>query len=201
MQAADTEEARQPAAAAGRGHLPAAAPRALPAHRQPARRGRPAGGVAAFHPVPEGQSRSCRDRTRGALGFLRRCRRSIDVGRLGVIIFFAISGFVICRSFGGPREGAGKRFVIRRLCRLYPAYWVSMLGGILVCSGCRAIRGHLDGLWRPTPRWVRCSSARAAWSGFTGRSTSNSSSTPCACACTGRAGWKAPCCWRLSSSR
>ena len=64
------------------------------------------------------------------LGFLRGVPPVLDVGRLGVIIFFAISGFVICRSFGGPREGAGKRFVIRRLCRLYPAYWVSMLGGV-----------------------------------------------------------------------
>ena len=64
------------------------------------------------------------------LGWLQTAPRFIDVGRLGVIIFFAISGFVICRSFGGPREGAGKRFVVRRLCRLYPAFWVSMLGGL-----------------------------------------------------------------------
>ena len=64
------------------------------------------------------------------LGFLRAVPAALDMGRLGVIIFFAISGFVICRSFGGPSQGAGKRFVIRRLCRLYPAYWVSMLGGI-----------------------------------------------------------------------
>ena len=66
-----------------------------------------------------------------ALGFLQAVPKAIDVGRLGVVIFFAISGFVICRSFGGPREGAGRRFVVRRLCRLYPAYWVSMLGGVL----------------------------------------------------------------------
>ena len=66
------------------------------------------------------------------LGFLQAAPRLVDFGRVGVIIFFAISGFVICRSFGGPREGAGKRFVIRRLCRLYPAYWVSMLGGVWV---------------------------------------------------------------------
>lgn len=63
------------------------------------------------------------------LGFLQAVPKFVDVGRLGVVIFFAISGFVICRSFGGPPEGAGKRFVIRRLCRLYPAFWVSMLGG------------------------------------------------------------------------
>jgi peptidoglycan/LPS O-acetylase OafA/YrhL len=56
----------------------------------------------------------------------------VDPGRMGVMIFFAISGFVICRSFGNTREGSIRRFIIRRVCRLYPAYWVSMLGGLLV---------------------------------------------------------------------
>lgn len=64
------------------------------------------------------------------LGFVHTVPRFVDVGRMGVIIFFAISGFVICRSFGGPRERRGRRFVIRRLCRLYPAFWVSALGGV-----------------------------------------------------------------------
>ncbi len=64
------------------------------------------------------------------LGFLHGVPGFVDVGRIGVIVFFAISGFVICRSFGGPREGAGTRFVIRRFCRLYPAFWVSVLGGV-----------------------------------------------------------------------
>jgi peptidoglycan/LPS O-acetylase OafA/YrhL len=55
-----------------------------------------------------------------------------DPGQMGVMLFFAISGFVICRSFGNTREGGVRRFIIRRVCRLYPAYWVSMLGGLLV---------------------------------------------------------------------
>ena len=53
-------------------------------------------------------------------------------GRLGVDLFFAISGFVISRSFVGPPEGSSRRFVIRRVCRLYPAFWVSMLTGMLI---------------------------------------------------------------------
>lgn len=66
------------------------------------------------------------------LGFLLAVPRAWNLGRLGVIIFFAVSGFVICRSFGGPREGGARRFLIKRFCRLYPAYWVSMLAGSLV---------------------------------------------------------------------
>ena len=58
--------------------------------------------------------------------------RYFDPGRMGVMIFFAISGFVICRSFGERSAGSVRRFLIRRVCRLYPAYWVSMLGGLLI---------------------------------------------------------------------
>ncbi len=66
------------------------------------------------------------------LGFLLSVPRTLNLGRLGVIIFFAVSGFVICRSFSGPREGGARRFLIKRFCRLYPAYWASMLSGSLV---------------------------------------------------------------------
>ena len=66
------------------------------------------------------------------LGFLQTVPYLVNVGRMGVTIFFAVSGFVICRSFGGPREGGAGRFLIKRFCRLYPAYWVSMLGGVPV---------------------------------------------------------------------
>ena len=65
------------------------------------------------------------------LWFLRAVPEAIDVGRIGVVIFFAISGFVICRSFD-KGEGAAGRFVVRRLCRLYPALWVGLLGGVWV---------------------------------------------------------------------
>lgn len=49
----------------------------------------------------------------------------IDVGKAGVIAFFAISGFVVPFSFGAqalPRLG----FTLSRLFRLYPAYWLSL---------------------------------------------------------------------------
>ena len=66
------------------------------------------------------------------LGFFHALPHAMDLGRVGVMIFFAVSGFVICRSFGRPRAGGGRRFLIKRFCRLYPAFWVSMLGGVLV---------------------------------------------------------------------
>ena len=65
-------------------------------------------------------------------GFLRAVPAAVDLGRLGIFLFFAISGFVICRSFGGPREGGARRFLLKRACRLYPAFWVSMLAGVYV---------------------------------------------------------------------
>ncbi len=50
----------------------------------------------------------------------------IDIGRVGVVVFFLISGFVIPFSIkpasGAPVAG----FVIRRLFRIYPAYWLSV---------------------------------------------------------------------------
>jgi len=49
----------------------------------------------------------------------------IDPGKVGVVMFFAISGFVIPFSF--PKGAAPlERFLISRFFRLYPAYWLSM---------------------------------------------------------------------------
>ncbi len=56
---------------------------------------------------------------------------SLDLGRVGVVIFFAISGFVIPASLSDA-PGAIKRFAVKRFFRLYPAYWVSvaLAGGL-----------------------------------------------------------------------
>lgn len=51
----------------------------------------------------------------------------LDFGRVGVVLFFAISGFVICNSLRGEKKAASQRFLIRRLMRLYPAFWLSVL--------------------------------------------------------------------------
>lgn len=57
--------------------------------------------------------------------------RYFDFGITGVVLFFAISGFVIYGTLRGPREQAGRRFVITRFFRLYPAYWVSVAAGLI----------------------------------------------------------------------
>lgn len=53
-----------------------------------------------------------------------------DFGRIGVVIFFAISGFVICRSLKGDKIEGSKKFFVKRFLRLYPAFWVSILLGL-----------------------------------------------------------------------
>jgi peptidoglycan/LPS O-acetylase OafA/YrhL len=55
----------------------------------------------------------------------------IDFGRAGVVLFFAISGFVIPSSL--LKDEGPATFPIRRFFRLYPAYWVSIF--VSLCAG------------------------------------------------------------------
>ncbi len=61
---------------------------------------------------------------------------AVDTGRIGVVLFFAISGFVIPSSLPatapGAAAGALRVFVVRRFWRLFPAYWVSLAGAALM---------------------------------------------------------------------
>lgn len=50
----------------------------------------------------------------------------ISVGRVGVVAFFAISGYVIVPTLQGPRREATVDFVVKRAFRLFPAFWTSM---------------------------------------------------------------------------
>ncbi len=73
----------------------------------------------------------------GAASFLGDAPRLLNFGRLGVLLFFAISGFVIYASLRGPGTGVGRRFVITRFFRLYPAYWLSLALGLFIFWLCR----------------------------------------------------------------
>ncbi len=54
----------------------------------------------------------------------------IDLGKVGVVTFFAISGFVVPFSFKDETGGSG--FILSRFFRLYPAYWLSLLLAVLI---------------------------------------------------------------------
>ncbi len=60
---------------------------------------------------------------------------NFDFGRIGVVCFFLISGFVIPYSFPSG-AAAVKSFAIRRFFRLFPAYWLSILAAIFVYRIC-----------------------------------------------------------------
>lgn len=69
-------------------------------------------------------------------GLLYTISAAIDTGRVGVILFFAISGFVIpssLRAVGNQTNlDALRVFLIRRVFRLYPAYWLSVIAAALL---------------------------------------------------------------------
>jgi len=50
----------------------------------------------------------------------------IDIGRIGVVVFFLISGFVIPFSIHPQSSAPVAGFAIRRFFRIYPAYWLSV---------------------------------------------------------------------------
>lgn len=56
---------------------------------------------------------------------------SVDFGRIGVVAFFLISGFVIPYSLRADRPAPITTFAIKRLLRIYPAYWLSVPLGVL----------------------------------------------------------------------
>lgn len=52
--------------------------------------------------------------------------QGLDVGRVGVVLFFLISGYVIPSSLHPDRPAPYATFAIRRFFRIYPAYWLSI---------------------------------------------------------------------------
>jgi peptidoglycan/LPS O-acetylase OafA/YrhL len=54
----------------------------------------------------------------------------LNLGRVGVVTFFMLSGYVIPFSFAHDKPI--RSFLIARFFRLYPAYWVSMAGAVIL---------------------------------------------------------------------
>lgn len=54
-----------------------------------------------------------------------------DVGHIGVVVFFLISGYVIPFSIRADQPAAVGSFLIKRFFRIFPAYWLSIPFGAL----------------------------------------------------------------------
>lgn len=59
-------------------------------------------------------------------------RAPINLGETGVVLFFLLSGVVIPPSI--ERHRSLGRFWVKRLCRLFPAYWASLAGCLLLVA-------------------------------------------------------------------
>jgi peptidoglycan/LPS O-acetylase OafA/YrhL len=57
---------------------------------------------------------------------------TIDLGKISVLVFFMISGFVIPYSIKSSGKTAVNLFVISRFFRLYPVYWLSVIIGVII---------------------------------------------------------------------
>lgn len=68
-------------------------------------------------------------------GYEEWTRTFVDPGRVGVVMFFVVSGFVIPLSL--DRQSLPV-FVVRRLFRLFPVYWVALVLYLLIDPTVRA---------------------------------------------------------------
>ena len=59
-------------------------------------------------------------------GWMATWAQGLDVGRIGVVLFFLISGFVVPSGIRMDRPAPVATFLIRRAFRIYPAYWLSI---------------------------------------------------------------------------
>jgi peptidoglycan/LPS O-acetylase OafA/YrhL len=51
---------------------------------------------------------------------------NVDVGHVGVVVFFLISGFVIPFSIKRDAQAPARAFLVKRFFRIFPAYWLSV---------------------------------------------------------------------------
>ncbi|MEP7044348.1 MAG: acyltransferase [Dokdonella sp.] len=57
-----------------------------------------------------------------------------NAGRIGVVLFFAISGFVIPFSIRANSSAPVREFLLKRFFRILPIYWLSIPIGAFTCS-------------------------------------------------------------------
>jgi peptidoglycan/LPS O-acetylase OafA/YrhL len=104
-------------------------------------------GIAAMlvvlHHGPQAFGNDVNDATTGLSAYL-------DVGRLGVVVFFMISGFVIVKAIPGNDTRSIQLFWKHRFFRLFPAFWISVFVATIVAqlvstSGCCAFVTPVNG--------------------------------------------------------
>jgi peptidoglycan/LPS O-acetylase OafA/YrhL len=78
---------------------------------------------------------------KGSEAALRNLRWVTDHMGTGVLLFFVISGYCIAAACDGVRRKpkSASQFFLRRFRRIFPPYWVTLLGYVLVLSGLSAI--------------------------------------------------------------
>lgn len=74
-------------------------------------------------------------------------RNFMDELTVGVQIFFGISGFVLLRPFvarhlAGQPPVARTGYFVRRILRVYPAYWIALLGSVFVIRAGVVLHGQ-----------------------------------------------------------
>jgi peptidoglycan/LPS O-acetylase OafA/YrhL len=63
--------------------------------------------------------------------WLYELAQRLNFGRIGVVAFFAISGFVVPFSIKLDHRYPVREFLLKRFLRIYPAYWLSVPIGIV----------------------------------------------------------------------
>ena len=103
---------------------------------------------------------------RGTAGFWAQPSRRLDFGQLGVTVFFVISGYLITSLLLDELDKSGTvrlgRFYFRRTLRIFPAFYVAIIGLTLAhAAGLVAIQpGDLTAAatytmnFRPSPGWT-----------------------------------------------
>jgi peptidoglycan/LPS O-acetylase OafA/YrhL len=87
--------------------------------------------LVVFHHVFE----TYMDSMGGSYSLLESFYNVIDIGRVGVIVFFITSGFVIPWSLKVGSSEVLKTFAIKRFFRLYPTYWFSIILTVIIGLG------------------------------------------------------------------
>jgi peptidoglycan/LPS O-acetylase OafA/YrhL len=69
-----------------------------------------------------------------------------DLGRTGVLLFFLVSGYCIAFSLEQTSRRPILSFWVRRICRLYPAYWLAVIVAIALDGGGHSLWVYLANL-------------------------------------------------------